>query len=228
MANAEGVLDGITDWAVGLMETLGAPGAGLAVALENLFPPLPSEIILPLAGFTASKGDMNLIAAVVWTTIGSLVGALALYLVGAGIGRERLLRIAARLPLVKVSDIEKTEAWFHRHGTKAIFFGRMIPIFRSLISIPAGVERMPILPFLVYTTLGSLIWNSAFIAAGYLLGENWSVVETYVGVYSRGVVAVVGLAFVVWLVLRIRTNRRQRREPQLSMVEPGVYRSDRR
>ncbi|MEV7010850.1 DedA family protein [Streptosporangium sp. NPDC051022] len=200
--------DGIAGWAINLMETLGAPGAGVAIALENLFPPLPSEVILPLAGFTASRGDMTLFDAVLWTTLGSVAGALALYGVGALLGRERVVAIAAKLPLVDVSDIEKAEAWFARHGGKTVFFGRMIPIFRSLISIPAGVERMPLATFTLLTTLGSLIWNTAFVMAGYLLGENWSLVEEYMGVVSRVVLGVVVLAAVAFVVVRL-TGRRK-------------------
>ncbi|MDP9844140.1 DedA family protein [Streptosporangium lutulentum] len=199
---------GIAGWAVGLMETLGAPGAGLAIALENLFPPLPSEVILPLAGFTASKGSMSLFDAVLWTTLGSVIGALALYGLGALLGRDRVVAIAAKLPLIKVSDIEKTEAWFAKHGRKTVFFGRMIPIFRSLISIPAGVERMPIMTFTLLTTLGSLIWNTAFVMAGYLLGENWSLVENYMGIVSKAVLGIVVLAVVVFVVIRLRDQRK--------------------
>src|SRR5690349_23612216 len=128
----------LAGWVTALMERLGAPGAGLAVALENLFPPIPSEVILPLAGFAAGQGRMNLFAAIGWTTLGSVLGALALYFVGAALGHDRVRAIAARLPLIKVTDIDRTAAWFARHGTKAVFLGRMIPIFRSLISIPAG------------------------------------------------------------------------------------------
>ncbi|WP_440105305.1 DedA family protein [Streptosporangium sp. H16] len=203
-------VDGIAGWAINLMETLGAPGAGLAIALENLFPPLPSEVILPLAGFTASKGNMGLFDAVLWTTIGSVVGALALYAVGALLGRERVVFIASKLPLVSVSDIEKTEAWFARHGRKTVFFGRMIPIFRSLISIPAGVERMPILIFTLLTTLGSLIWNTAFVMAGFLLGEQWDLVERYMGVVSKAVLGIVILAVVVFIVVRLSDRRKGR------------------
>src|SRR5689334_8393682 len=101
----------MTDWLIGLMETLGAPGAGLAIALENLFPPLPSEVILPMAGFTASQGELDLLDVIVWTTIGSVVGALALYWVGAMLGRDRVIRLVERMPLLKTSDIEKTEAF---------------------------------------------------------------------------------------------------------------------
>ncbi|WP_282434560.1 DedA family protein [Streptomyces sp. Root55] len=192
------------------MGTLGAPGAGLAIALENLFPPLPSEVILPLAGFAASTGRMSLLAALVFTTLGSVVGALALYGIGAALGRDRTVALAAKIPLVKVTDIERTEAWFERHGTKAIFFGRMIPVFRSLISVPAGVERMPLPIFLTLTTLGSALWNTAFVLAGYFLGAQWEVVSTYVSAYSKVVLAaaVIALLVFVW----IRVSRRSHKQ----------------
>ncbi|MEO3889946.1 DedA family protein [Nonomuraea sp. B5E05] len=198
----------MTDWLVGLMESLGAPGAGLAIALENLFPPLPSEVILPLSGFTASRGELGLIEVLVFTTLGSVLGALALYWVGAALGRDRTLALAAKLPLVKTSDIEKTEAWFGRHGRKTVFFGRMIPVFRSLISIPAGVERMPLPTFTALTTAGSLIWNTIFVMAGYLLGEQWSVVETYVGAGTYVVVGLVLLAILVFIGVRLAERRK--------------------
>ncbi|WP_182908953.1 DedA family protein [Microbispora sp. H13382] len=205
-------IGGIAGWAMELTESLGAPGAGVAIALENLFPPLPSEIILPLAGFTASRGDMSLVAALLWTTVGSVVGALALYCVGALLGRERTLALARRLPLVKTADVEKAEAWFDRHGVKAVFFGRMIPVVRSLISVPAGVERMPIGTFLLFTTLGSLIWNTVFVLAGYLLGENWHLVEEYTGIVSKVVVAAVVLVVVRFVAVRLRERRGQHRD----------------
>ena len=204
----------MTDWLIALMETLGAPGAGLAIALENLFPPLPSEVILPLSGFTASRGEMDLLDVLVWTTAGSVFGALALYWVGALLGRHRTLAIAAKLPLVKVSDIEKTEAWFLKHGKKTVFFGRMIPIFRSLISIPAGVERMPLPTFTLLTTAGSLIWNTIFVLAGYYLGENWSLVEAYVGVGTNVVIGVVVLAVLVFIGVRLAERRKGRHAPR--------------
>jgi membrane protein DedA with SNARE-associated domain len=198
-------------WINSLMDTLGAPGAGIAIALENLFPPLPSEVILPLAGFAASTGRMNLLAALVWTTAGSVVGALALYGIGALLGRDRTVAIAARLPLLKVADIERTEAWFARHGAKAVFFGRMIPIFRSLISVPAGVERMPLPLFLVLTTLGSAIWNSVFVLAGYGLGERWEDVTGYVSAYSKVVLVVAGAVLLFVGVRLLRPGAGSRR-----------------
>ena len=199
---------GIVAWVVGLMEALGAPGAGLAVALENLFPPIPSELILPLAGFTASRGDMSLVGAIVWTTLGSVAGALVLYAAGALLGRDRTRAIAARLPLVKLSDIDRTEAWFARHGVKAVFFGRMVPLFRSFISLPAGIERMPMTTFLTFTALGSLIWNVIFVLAGYQLGENWRRVQDVVGVYQKVVVVAVLVAVAAFVALRLRRVRR--------------------
>ncbi|SEE93357.1 membrane protein DedA, SNARE-associated domain [Jiangella alba] len=205
-------LTGLAGWAVDLMDTMGAVGAGLAIAAENLFPPLPSEVILPLAGFTASRGDMNLAAAIIWTTVGSVVGALIWYAVGAAVGRDRTRSILAALPLVKMSDVDKAEAWFGKHGVKTIFFGRMIPIFRSFISIPAGVERMSLPIFLAFTALGSAIWNTVFILLGYQLGQNWDSVEQYIGILQYAVIAAVVVAVAAFVILRVRSNRRDDRE----------------
>ncbi|MCQ1999130.1 DedA family protein [Arthrobacter zhaoxinii] len=203
-------LGGVADWAVGMMETIGAPGAGLAIALENLFPPLPSEIILPLAGFTASQGNFSIAAALFWTTLGSVVGALALYGIGALLGRDRMRKVVAKVPLVDLEDVDKVEAWFERHGNKAVFFGRMIPLFRSLISIPAGIERMHLPTFLALTTAGSLIWNAIFIVAGYYLGESWHIVEQYAGVFQKIVIVAVIAAAVWFVTAKVRSSRRKR------------------
>ncbi|MFF1710118.1 DedA family protein [Streptomyces sp. NPDC058268] len=195
---------GVAGWAADLMDSFGAVGAGVAIALENLFPPLPSEVILPLAGFAASQGEFGLLAVLFWTTAGSVIGALALYAIGALLGRDRTVAIAARLPLVKASDIHRTEEWFARHGTKAVFFGRMIPVFRSMISVPAGVERMPLPVFVALTTAGSLIWNAVFVLIGHALGTRWHQVTDLVGLYSKGVLAVAALAVLAFVVLRVR------------------------
>ncbi|MEV6226656.1 DedA family protein [Saccharopolyspora shandongensis] len=202
--------DGLVGWITGLMDTIGGPGAGLAVALENLFPPIPSEVILPLAGFAASRGTMSLLGAILWTTLGSLVGAVVLYYLGAWLGRDRTRAIAAKLPLVKVSDVDRTEAWFARHGTKAVFLGRMVPIFRSFISLPAGVERMRMPAFLALTALGSLIWNTALVLAGYLLGQSWWIVESYVGIFQKVVVVAVVVAVVWFVAARVVRMRKAR------------------
>ncbi|MFF7442244.1 DedA family protein [Streptomyces sp. NPDC008122] len=199
---------GFAGWAAGLVDTMGGPGAGLAIALENLFPPLPSEVILPLTGFAAGQGVISLVSALFWTTLGSVSGAVALYWIGAFFGRRRMHALWARLPLVKVSDLERTERWFARHGTKAVFLGRMVPIFRSLISVPAGVERMPMPVFLALTTLGSLVWNSVLVMAGYWLGDRWDLVEGYVGVLSKAVLVLVLVALAAFLAVRLRGRGR--------------------
>lgn len=203
-------LDGLAGWVVDVMEAIGAPGAGLLVALENLFPPLPSEVILPLAGFTASQGNFSLFGAIFWTTLGSVIGAIALYWIGVALGRRRLRAIVDKMPLVDLDDLDRTEAWFERHGKATVFFGRMVPIFRSLISIPAGIERMSFPLFVVLSAAGSLIWNTIFVVAGYFLGENWHIAEQYAGVFSRVVLVAVVLFIIWWVVRRVRRNRRSR------------------
>ncbi|OXM58709.1 hypothetical protein CFP71_01460 [Amycolatopsis thailandensis] len=201
-------MSGLAGWAVSLMDALGGPGAAIIVGLDNLFPPIPSELVLPLAGFSASQGTFTLVEALVWTTFGSVAGAIIVYYLGLLLGRDRTRRWMAKIPLVKASDFDKTEAWFQKHGTKAVFFGRMVPIFRSLISLPAGIERMPFWRFLALTTLGSLIWNTVFVLAGYALGESWHLVEEYAGFFQYFVIAAVAIAVVLFVVNRLREKNR--------------------
>ena len=209
--------DGIVGWVVALMDALGAPGVGLAIALENVFPPLPSEVFLPLAGFAAARGEVSLVAAIIWTTLGSLVGALVLYGIGAALGRARLRAIVDRMPLVNLRDVDRAEEWFARHGAKAVFLGRMVPLVRSLISVPAGVERMHPALFAALTAAGSLIWNTAFVLAGYTLGENWHVVESYAGIASKVVLVAVVLAVVVFFAKRLSRRGQQRGRQETSV-----------
>jgi membrane protein DedA with SNARE-associated domain len=198
-------LTSLADWTVSLMEIIGPVGAGVAIALENLFPPLPSEVVLPMAGLTASRGSFTLFEALLWTTRGSIVGAFALYGLGRWLGAARLRAFAAKMPLLHPEDVDRTVAWFERHGGKAVFFGRMVPIFRSLISIPAGVAKMPLWRFGLLTGAGSLIWNTIFVLAGYLLGENWHVIEQYADILQYVVIAAVGLGIAWFLYTRIRS-----------------------
>ncbi|MGK9221898.1 DedA family protein [Microbacterium barkeri] len=192
------------------MDVIGPYGAGVAIAAENLFPPLPSEAILPMAGLAAHRGAFALWEAILWTTVGSVVGALLLYGIGVWFGVDRLRRIAERLPLVSGEDIDRTVAWFHRHGGKAVFLGRFVPIFRSLISIPAGVVRMPVWRFALLTAAGSVIWNTVFILVGWYLGSGWHIVEQYMDVVQNVVIVGVAAAVVWFVVVRIRAQRRQR------------------
>ena len=222
-ADGGGLFDRFVEWAVALMEQLGGFGAGIAIFLENLFPPLPSELILPLAGFTASRGELSLASAITWTTIGSVGGATVLYEAGRLLGVERIRRIAGALPLVNVTDVDRTVAWFGRHGRKAVFFGRMVPIFRSLVSVPAGMDRMPWPTFLLFTTLGSLLWNSLFIVGGFLLGENYDRLASASDLF--GTVVIVGAAVaVLWFVGTRAVGRRRRPdrdEPTRPRDDPG-------
>lgn len=203
------LLEPIVQAVVSLVGALGAPGVGIAVAAENLFPPIPSEVILPSAGFAAASGSMGLVSAIVWATIGSVVGALALYALGAWFGRARFYSLASKIPFVKEADIERAEAWFVRRGPLAVLLGRVVPVVRSLISIPAGIERMKLLPFTLYTAIGSALWNSVLIGAGYALGANWAIVEEWISRYQLIVFGLAGIALVVWMV-RKWTARRSR------------------
>ena len=210
------LLEPIVHAVVSLVGALGAPGVGIAVAAENLFPPIPSEVILPSAGFAAASGSMGLISAIVWATIGSVVGALALYALGAWFGRARFYSLASKIPFVKETDIERAEAWFVRRGPVAVLLGRVVPVVRSLISIPAGIERMKLLPFTLYTAIGSALWNSVLIGAGYALGANWEIVEEWISRYQLIVFGLAGIALAVWLVRKWIVRR-----PRKSVVKAG-------
>lgn len=193
------------DWMVGVMKAIGAPGVGVATLLETVFPPVPSEAVLPLAGYTASLGYYGLVAAVIWATVGSVLGALVLYRLGAVLGVPRLCALAERTPLLHGRDVERAVAWFERHGRAAVLLGRLVPGVRSLISIPAGVNRMSLVTFIGYTAAGSLIWNASLIGAGYALGRQWHLVEARMS----GISTVVYVALV--LVLAVLVTRRFRR-----------------
>lgn len=199
------------DIIVSVMETLGVFGAGLLVALENLFPPIPSEVVLPLAGFTASRGTFSVTAVIIATTIGSVAGALVLYWLGRVLGTERLARIADRIPLMHGDDVRTSVHWFEmRRGAVAVFVGRFVPLVRSLISIPAGVARMNVWLFLGLTTLGSGIWNTIFVVLGFILGENWRVVEEVASQYGDVLLVVLIGVGIVLIGLAIRRHRRER------------------
>lgn len=220
-------LSGFSAWTVTIMETLGPIGVGFMVFLDNIFPPIPSELVLPLAGFTSSQGQMNIVLAIVCATLGSLIGAVLLWALGRWIGIERIARIAVKMPLVDVDDVHKTVDWFDRHGDKAVFFGRMIPIFRSLISIPAGMRDMRLAKFVLLTTVGSAIWNTILIVAGFVLGENWSIVETYAGYFQNIVIIAVVVFVIVWVVLKVRKHRRKQAagidDSGADVIEPGEF-----
>jgi membrane protein DedA with SNARE-associated domain len=194
-------LTGLVGFAAQSIDSLGEWGVGLFTLLETVFPPIPSEVILPLAGFLTRQGSLNLSLVFVTSTLGAYLGALALYLLGAKVGLERSIRWLSKLPLVDREDFERAEGWFRRHGRSAVFFGRLLPGVRSLISLPAGAERMHLGTFSVFTIAGSAIWNGALIGFGVLLGRQYAMVEQYSRYLNYTVYAALGI-FVVWLVIR--------------------------
>lgn len=211
MALAENVdptrLGGLTGWVAGIIDAAGAVGVALLVALESIVPPIPSEIVLAMAGYLAGEGRFNVVLVVVAATAGSLLGALVLYWLGAVVGEDRLKRWLDRLPLVDLDDLEKADRWFERHGRWAVFFGRMVPVVRSLVSVPAGANRMPLAEFVLLTTLGSGIWNSLFVGLGFALGSRWQQVEKYSNWFDYGIVAVFVLMIAWWVVKKTRRRR---------------------
>jgi membrane protein DedA with SNARE-associated domain len=217
----------LTDWAVDLMNSLGGPGAALVVGADNLFPPIPSELVLPLAGFSASRGTFSVAEALAWTTTGSVAGAVIVYVLGALLARARTRALIARIPLMRARDFDRSEAWFARHGSKAVFLGRMVPLFRSVISLPAGVARMNFARFLALTAMGSLIWNTVFVAAGYALGANWHVVNDYADVIQKVVIAAVVVAVVLFVVVRVRGRANAAGDPEATRVIPRSGRPSR-
>ena len=200
-------IDGLAGLMIDLMEKLGLVGAAIAVGMDNLFPPIPSEIVLPMAGLAASQGTFSLEGALFATTAGSVIGACILYWLGRLFGRDRAAWVFVKTPLLKLADLEAAETWFAKYGRKAVFFGRMVPIFRSLISLPAGVERMNFGVFFLLTTAGSFIWNSIFVGAGYTLGENWHVIEPYADWFQRLVILAVLVVCGWFVVTRVRELR---------------------
>ncbi len=206
------MFSGLEERVIDIIERFGYTGIALLIAMETIFPPLPSEIILPLGGFTASRGDLSLWGVILAATLGSVAGALVLYGVGYLIGRERLAWLVeryGRYMLLKQTDLDKTFSVFERYSTKAVLIGRMIPVVRSLISIPAGLTHMSLPTFIVYTAIGSALWNSALIGSGYILGDQWEKVESYVGYLQYAVIlgAVAFAGWFVWSRLRARGNR---------------------
>jgi membrane protein DedA with SNARE-associated domain len=198
----------VADWVFGIVDRLGAVGVGLLILLENLIPPIPSEVILPLAGFRARTGALNVLTVWPAATAGSVVGALVLYGLGAWLGYDRLRRLAARRWFVLASqrDIDRGRQLFDRHGGKVVLLGRCIPLVRSVVSIPAGVAGMPIGRFVLLTAIGSGAWNGVFIGLGWLLGENWDRVQGWLGPISYAVVGLLAVGLVILVVRRIRAR----------------------
>ena len=201
-------MGGLTGWVASVIESLGELGVGLLVALENLIPPIPSEIVLSMAGYLASVGRVNLVLVAIAATAGSVLGALALYWLGYALGEDRLRRWLDHIPLVDADDLNLADRWFERHEKGAVFFGRMAPVVRSLVSIPAGANHMKLGTFTLLTTIGSGIWNCLFIGGGYALGSRWQRLEQYSSYFDYAIMAFFAIAIGSWVVKKVRKRRR--------------------
>jgi membrane protein DedA with SNARE-associated domain len=196
------MLSDLSEWVTDVIDSMGYLGVALLVILENVFPPIPSEIVLPFAGFVARDGGATFVGMLLAATIGSVLGAWLLYGVTAAIGPDRFDQFVLRYgKWVRITpeDLAKTDAFFDKYAAPAVLIGRCVPLIRSLVSIPAGFRRMPFAAFTLYTAIGSLIWNGALIGAGYLLRDRWHDVEPILGWVQYVVIAVI-LGFVAWFV----------------------------
>ncbi|WP_144710044.1 DedA family protein [Curtobacterium pusillum] len=203
-------MGGLSGLVLRLIDALGEWGVALMLFVETVFPPIPSEVILPLAGFLAGAGRMNLVLVLVLATLGSYLGGLVLYWLGAVIGFERTVRWLGKLPLVDEDDFRTAADWFHRHGRSAVFFGRFVPIVRSLISLPAGADRMHLATFSVFTIIASGIWNSALVLLGAAFGSQYERVEQYTEWIDRVLYVAIAAVAVTFVVRRIRRGRQAR------------------
>jgi membrane protein DedA with SNARE-associated domain len=192
------------------MTSMGYVGIALLMFAENLFPPIPSELIMPLAGFTVAQGKMNFVLAVVAGLLGTMLGALPWYYAGKLLGEERLKSLAdqyGKWITVSSRDIDKADNWFDRHGSKAVFLGRLVPGIRTIISLPAGLSEMHLVPFLIYSTIGSALWIFGLTYAGYLLGDNYDLVDEYLGPVSKIVLATLIIGFAIWVGRRMMRRK---------------------
>ena len=193
------------DLIIEIMNNFGYIGIFLLIAIENIFPPIPSEVILLFGGFMTTYTSMNVIGVIIASTLGSILGAIILYYIGKILNKERLKKIITSKPgkilRLKPEDIDKADAWFDTKGNKTVFFCRFIPLIRSLISIPAGMSEMPMKKFLVYTTLGSLIWNTALTIAGSIVGENWTNILEIMDNYSHIAVVILAIIFIIAIII---------------------------
>ncbi len=197
---------GITGFLLDLVNSLGPVGVGLSILLETVIPPIPSEAVLGLAGVLIRTGQMNVIPVVLFATLGSIVGAIFFYWLGRTLGPRRSHAFLDRLPLVETEDVDRTFEWFERHGRSAVFLGRMVPIVRSFVSVPAGVVKMPFGQFLLFTAGGSLIWNSVLIGLGVAAGD-WVQANLHWLDYAVVVAAVLAVAWFVWRKVSGRLHR---------------------
>ncbi len=203
-------MDTLGAWILHIMSELGYVGIVFLMFLENVFPPIPSELIMPAAGFAAARGELSIVGVIIAGGVGSVLGAVALYAVGRQMNEQRLIALTERYGkwlLLSPADIRKADDWFDRHGRKIVFFGRLIPGIRSLLSIPAGMSGMPFGQFLLYTSLGTTLWSGLLALAGYQLGNHYEVVETWLAPIGQLVLVLLLLLMAKWIWQRLQQRR---------------------
>lgn len=194
----------LTEWIISIMEQLGYFGIALLMFLDNVFPPIPSEIIMPSAGYSASQGQLLLMGVIVAGCIGSLMAAAILYWVGYKFNHDSIFRFVDRYGkylFIKSSDVKKSLDWFECYGHRIVFFGRMIPAVRSLISIPAGMSRMPFWKFMFYSSLGTIIWTTFLACIGFYFGENQALMQEIFSQVAYFIIAAV-ILFIGWILFQ--------------------------
>lgn len=197
------------NWIIEIMNTYGYIGILFLIAFENIFPPIPSEVILTFGGFMTTSSSMTVIGVIIFSTIGSVVGAIVLYEIGNLIDVNRLEKMIDRWGYIlrlTSKDVRKANAWFHKFGGWAVFLGRLVPLVRSLISIPAGIAHMNFGVFLLFTTVGSLIWNSILVSVGAAVGTSWSTIAGYLDTYSNITLLVLVAIFLLCILLVIKNR----------------------
>ncbi|MBW4514376.1 MAG: DedA family protein [Timaviella obliquedivisa GSE-PSE-MK23-08B] len=195
-------------WVIETMNSLGYVGIAFLMFMENLFPPIPSELIMPLAGYTAAQPDgvLAIAPAIIAGVLGTVLGAFPWYYLGKVMGETRLkcwIAKHGRWIGISIEELDKTQRWFHRHGKKAVLFGRLVPVIRTLVSLPAGFSNMPMAQFLIYSTIGTLGWVSLLTGIGYWLGIqklDYHLVDQYLSPVSKAIAVFLVLAFGVWVV----------------------------
>ncbi|WP_445660230.1 DedA family protein [Acinetobacter sp. F16] len=201
----------LTEWIISIMEQLGYWGIALLMFLDNIFPPIPSEIIMPSAGYSASQGQLLLVGVIIAGCIGSLLAAAILYWIGYKFNHDSIFRFVDRYGkylFIKSLDVKKSLDWFEQYGHRIVFFGRMIPAVRSLISIPAGMSHMPFWKFMFFSSLGTIIWTTFLACVGFYFGENQALMQTIFSQVSHFIIIIV-ITIMIWILYR-RHKRKNR------------------
>ena len=200
------------EFVISIMNQFGYFGIFFLIFIENIFPPIPSEVVLLFGGFMTTYSKLNLFGMIIFSTLGSTVGAIVLYYIGKILNKERLKKIVSgkigKILRLKASDIEKADKWFDTKGNKTVFFCRFIPVVRSLISIPAGMSEMIMSKFLLYTITGSLIWNTVLLFVGSKVGENWKKIEQMMSQYSHIILIILIIAFIGFVIFQRRKRKK--------------------